>query len=425
MFVLYATVAAFSSYFCMYAFRKPFAAATFEGEVLFNTAVALKTTFVISQIIGYALSKFIGIKVLSELGRQRRSTLLVTLILIAQGALLLFAVAPPWLKVVAMFCNGLPLGMVWGLVVSYLEGRRTSDLMLAGLSCSFIVSSGTVKDVGKMLMSQGGVSESWMPFATGLVFLGPFVLSVWFLNQIPAPDQADEEERVERRPMDGAARWAFFRQLWPGLTLLLISYFFLTAFRDYRDNYGMEIFNQLGYGEAPGIFTITELPVAFGVMLAMGALNLVRDNRRGLLGAFLLMGAGMVLVTLASALMDAGVIGGAGWMILVGLGSYLTYVPFNSVLFDRMIAYTRVAGTAVFAIYLADALGYTGSIGVQLYRDLMAGDETRLAFFRGFTYFQGLSSIVLLSAAALYFMRRGRLAQGSPAPALPVPATAD
>src|SRR6266436_6733791 len=73
VFATYAIVAAFSTYFCMYAFRKPFAAATFEGQFFLNSTVALKTAIVISQIIGYAISKYIGIKVCSEVSARRRA----------------------------------------------------------------------------------------------------------------------------------------------------------------------------------------------------------------------------------------------------------------------------------------------------------------------------------------------------------------
>ena len=45
-------------------------------------------------------------------------------------------------------------------------------------------------------------------------------------------------------------------------------------------------------------------------------------------------------------------------MILNGLGVYLAYVPYGSVLFDRLIASTGVVSTAVFAIYVADFIGY-------------------------------------------------------------------
>src|SRR5262249_3165104 len=163
-------------------------------------------------------------------------------------------------------------GMVWGLVVRYLEGRRTSEVLLAGTSCSYIVSSGAVKDVGRFLMSQG-VSETWMPFVTGLLFLPPFLLFVWLLNQLPPPDEADVRPRVERAPMGGADRAAFVKQFLPGLVLLLVVYFFITAFRDFRDNFGVELFAELGYRGEPALFTRMEVLVAFGVMAVLCLLN--------------------------------------------------------------------------------------------------------------------------------------------------------
>ena len=129
--VLYAIAASFSTYFCMYAFRKPFSVGQYAGLSL--GPLELKTAFVIGQILGYTVSKYAGIKVCSEMTRGRRAAALVLFILFAEAALVLFAVAPPGMKVLAIFLNGVPLGMVWGLVVWYLEGRQTSELLLAGL----------------------------------------------------------------------------------------------------------------------------------------------------------------------------------------------------------------------------------------------------------------------------------------------------
>ncbi|MFX7854064.1 DUF5690 family protein, partial [Acinetobacter baumannii] len=76
--------------------------------------------------------------------------------------MMLFAVLPaPW-NVAAMFLNGLPLGLIWGLVFSYVEGRRTSEVIGAILCASFILSSGVVKSAGAWLLSLG-VSVWWMP----------------------------------------------------------------------------------------------------------------------------------------------------------------------------------------------------------------------------------------------------------------------
>lgn len=404
---LWALTAAFATYFCMYAYRRPFTAATFEGDGLWGTAIALKTAFVVSQLIGYTLSKFIGIRVCSEMPARRRILALFGFILVAQGALLLFAVLPLHLKVFAIFINGIPLGMVWGVVVSYLEGRRTSEVMLAGLSASFIVAGGAVRDVGRWTMVELGVSEWWMPFVTGLIFFPFFAVSAWALNSTPPPSVRDVELRSERTEMGAAERLGFVKAFLPGLVMLLVVYFFVTAFRDFRDNYGIEIFTELGLEGETLLFTRTEVSVAFGVMVVLACLSAFRDNRNGLIGAFAVMIAGLLLVASSTWALQAGHIGGMAWMIGIGMGSYLTYVPFGSALFERLMAYTRARGNAVFAIYLCDAFGYTGSISLQLFKDLGHSDASRLDFFMTYTWWTAGIGTVLLVVACLYFLRAG------------------
>ncbi len=402
----FAIAVAFSTYFCMYAFRKPFSAASYDGVKFLGTNFDLKTIFVISQIVGYTLSKIIGIKVVSEVTRKQRFGMLVGLILVAQMALLGFAFLPPWGKVIAIFFNGLPLGMVWGLVVWYLEGRKTSEMLLAGLSCSFIVASGVVKDIGRWLMSAHDVDQFWMPFVTGCMFLPPFLLSAYLLNRLPEPTAADKQSRMVRSTMNGKERWAFVMKFLPGMVMLMIAYFFLTAYRDFRDNFGVEIFDQLGYGESEtAIFTRSELWVAFGVVGTLAVLNLIRDNRLGLIGAFVVMTGGCLLMGAGTMWYDAGAISGLQWMIMCGLGSYLAYVPYGSVLFDRLIASTRVMGTAVFVIYIADSIGYVGSISVMAIKDQIAGDMTRLEFFRQLTYGMSGLGVAMLVLSLIYFLK--------------------
>lgn len=400
----YAAAAAFSTYFCMYAFRKPFAAAAFEGTVT-DSALTLKTALVIAQIVGYTLSKYAGIRVLSELPARRRPALLLGLVGTAWAALLLFGLLPGLWKLLPMFVNGLALGMIWGLVVGYLEGRSTSEVLLAGLSCSFILASGAVKDVGRFVMRSWGVSEQWMPFVTGALFVVPFVISVALLCRVPEPSSTDRASRSPREAMNGAMRADFLRRFWPALVLLLVSYFFLTAFRDYRDSYGADVFEELDYGGESALFSKTELPVAFGVLGSLALLSLIRDNARALYAVFAVMTLGIALLGIGTALFDARLISGATWMILLGLGSYLAYVPFGSVLFERVISYTRAPGTAVFGIYLADALGYTGSVLVQLYKDLVSTSASRLEFLRSFSYAMAALGIVLLPIAGLFIVR--------------------
>ncbi|MFP6618887.1 MAG: DUF5690 family protein, partial [Pirellulaceae bacterium] len=101
VFSLYAVMAAFGTYFCMYAFRKPFGASAYEGLIFFSTTMDLKVALTISQVIGYATSKYLGLKFCSEATRGRRARLLVSLIVAAELALALFAVLPKQWKFVA------------------------------------------------------------------------------------------------------------------------------------------------------------------------------------------------------------------------------------------------------------------------------------------------------------------------------------
>jgi len=407
MFAIYAALVAFTVYFCMYAFRKPFTAARFDGQFFAGTEVALKTALVISQVIGYACSKYLGIKVCSEATPARRAATLVGLVLAAQGALLLYGTLPGSWKVLAIFLNGLPLGMVWGLVFSFLEGRKTTEALGAGLSASYILASGAVKTVGALVLTWG-VSEEWMPFVTGLLFFPPFVFFVWLLTLLPKPTAEDEALRTRREPMDKAARRRFFRAFGPGLIALTGLYVFLTAYRSVRDDFAVNIWKELGFGGAPEIMTWSEIPVAFGVMVALGLLAKVRDNRQALAVVHGVMAGGAALIGLCTLLFQLGLIGPESWMISVGLGCYLAYVPFGSMLFDRLIAAAGWVATAGFMIYVTDAFGYVGSVAVTLFKDFGAKDLSWLEFFTLFSYFTSILCFACFVFAGLYLVRRTR-----------------
>lgn len=68
LFIFWAGGAALLSYSLVYALRKPFTAATFDGLDFFG--MDYKTVTSIVQIFGYFLSKLIGIKVISELKKK-------------------------------------------------------------------------------------------------------------------------------------------------------------------------------------------------------------------------------------------------------------------------------------------------------------------------------------------------------------------
>ena len=91
-FLLTASFAAFITYLSMYAFRKPFTAATFDQLSLWG--IDYKILLILSQLFGYTLSKYIGIKIIAELKPEQRTKTLVYLILLAWISLFQIAIIP-------------------------------------------------------------------------------------------------------------------------------------------------------------------------------------------------------------------------------------------------------------------------------------------------------------------------------------------
>lgn len=405
-FSVYATLVAFCLYTCIFAFRKTFTVGTFEG--LIYLGVSYKVWLIIAQVIGYGLAKFIGIKVISELPAFQRAKGIIIMISVAGISWLFFAITPAPYNIIFLFTNGLPLGMGWGLVFGYLEGRRVTEVLGAGLSVSFIFSSGFAKSVGGFVMKHWGTSEYWMPFVSTCLFLFPLLFFLWLLNKVPPPSALDEELRTKRQPMNAEERKKFMFAFAPGLVLLILTYMLLTAFRDFRDNFSADVWKSLGYGNSPEIFTQTEVPVTLAILIIMGSIMFIKNNRIALIINHILILIGMILVGVSSFLFEGGYINAPVWMILLGLGLYLGYVPFNSILFDRLIATFKYVSTVGFLIYLADAFGYLGSIGVMVYKEFGQANLSWLDFFVGAGYIMSVTGSILILSSMIYFYFKHR-----------------
>jgi hypothetical protein len=388
----------------MYAFRKPFSTGIYEGYTLWN--MDYKILLIIAQVLGYMTSKFIGIRVVSAMNPGNRGKYIILFILLAEFSLFLFAVAPFPYGIIFLFLNGLPLGMIWGIVFSYLEGRKVTEILAAGLSASFILSSGAVKATGKWLILNLSVPEVWMPFVTGLIYLPPLLIGIWMLNKIPPPDPDEKRMRSERVPMSRADRKKLFIDLGGSLFFLIIVYCYLTAYRDFRDNFASDMWLELGYADSSNIFTLTEIPVALCVLIALGALCKIKNNWHAFLANYFLITAGILLIWISSLLMKLNPISPVVWSILTGIGVYLAYVPFGSMLFERMIAILRYRSNAGFLIYIADSAGYLGSIAVLLLKNFFAVNISAYNFIVRFAVIAGILPVVILVISGILFKRK-------------------
>ncbi|GGZ14002.1 hypothetical protein GCM10007049_02310 [Echinicola pacifica] len=394
IFLAHGALAAFGAYFCMYAFRKPFSAVPFEGLGLWG--MDYKILLIIAQVLGYAISKFAGIRYVSEMEARHRPWYLVGMILLAELSLVLFALIPAPYNFLLMIFNGLTLGMVWGIVFSYLEGRKFTEILGVALCGSFIVSSGVVKSIGLWTMDQWSISAFWMPAVTGAIFILPMVVFAWMLERLPAPSPEDEALKSPRVPMTKEDRMRVMTRFIFPLLLLVFFYTLLTAFRDFRDNFARELWDSVGFEGDIMVFSYSEMIVAVVVLLILGGVVVIRDNLKALNTYFALLLMGVLTVGGSTMLFQAGILSPFSWMVASGFGLYICYVPFNCLFFDRFIGVFHLKANAGFLIYIADAFGYLGSVMVLVYKNFFMDDISWLNFFIYSSYMIALVGFILM-----------------------------
>jgi len=384
---LYAALVSFGTYVFIFGFRKSFTVCSFEGMTF--GPIAFKTAMVISQMLGYLMAKFYGIKFISGLEKKQRYKIIFLLTGIAWAAWLLFAVVPAPYSILFLFINGFPLGMLWGVVFSYVEGRRSTDFIGAALDFH--------------------ITETWVPFCTGLVFALPLVLCVWGLEKVPAPTKEDEALRAKRIPMTGEDRKLIIKQYLPGVIAFIAIYLFATIFRDIRDNFSADMWKEMGYAAKPSTFSETEIPITIFILILIGAVVAVKNSFKAFMIAHVFILIGFIVAGLSTYFFTQKLLDPFWWMLLVGLGLYLVYIPFNSIYFDRLIAAYSIKGNAGFFIYVADSIGYVGSVTVMLVKEGMTLEIEWTTFFAQSVMILSFVGLFITAYAMYYFASKSRM----------------
>jgi Family of unknown function (DUF5690) len=412
---VYAAIVCFLAYATIFGFRKTYSVATFEGMSV--AGVGYKELLVIVQALGYLTSKFYGIAFIGGMKRLGRWKIIFILTGISWLAWLFFALTPRPYNIIFLFLNGFPLGLLWGVVFSYIEGRRATDFIGAALAVSFIFSSGVVKSIGNYLIVNAGITEHWMPFVAGAIFVPFLVLFVYLMEKIPAPMPEDIAVRTLRVPMTRTDRKNFLTRFLPGILLLVLLYAFLTIFREIRDNFVANIWQELGYQNQPELFVKTEVPITLAILALIGSMIIIKSNFRALITSLVIIMSGFLVSGVSTYLFVYHQLDPVIWITMVGMGLYMGYIPYNCVLFERLIATFRIPANVGFLIYLADSVGYVGSVGVIITKGVFNLSVRWTEFYSNSVMILSVFGAVGTAFAIIYFYRKYRMIQ--PAAALP------
>ena len=408
LFILWAGGAALLSYSLVYALRKPFTAASFENAEFFD--LDYKVVVTISQILGYVISKFIGIKLISELKAEERFRFILTSVLLAEASLILFGLLSTPFNVAAMVLNGLSLGCMWGVIFSFIEGRRVTDILASLLGVSMVVSSGTAKSVGLYVMNHLHVSEFWMPALIGAVALPLLLLLGWALNRLPKPTQEDIAMKSERETLNGRQRRELFKSYMPFLSMLFVANIAIVVLRDIKEDFLVNIIDVSSY--SPWLFAQIDSIVTLIILGIFGLMVFVKDNLKALSVLFVLIMSGMVVMSVVSFGQEQFRLSPVAWLFIQSLCLYITYLTFQTIFFDRFIACFRIRGNVGFFIVTTDFLGYTGTVVVLVLKEFCNPNIDWALFYNQLAGYVGIFCCILFACSFVYLHQRFRRETG-------------
>lgn len=410
LFILWAGGAALLSYSLVYALRKPYTAAEFDGLEFFGVDYKIAVTTI--QILGYLISKFAGIKVISEMKRPRRFGYFVCFVACAELSLLGFALLPHPYNALAMFFNGLSLGCMWGIIFSFIEGRRMTDVLASLLGVSIVFSSGLAKSIGLFVMNELQVDAFWMPALIGGAALPLLVLMAYTLKALPNPSAEDVRQKSERVTLDNAGRQRIFMRYLPILLLLFLGNLMLLVLRDIKEDFLVNIIDTSRHSS--WLFAQVDSVVTLVILGMFALLTFCRKNIQALFILMSLVIVSCLVLTYVATFHASLNLSPVTWLFVISLSLYVAYLTFQTVFFDRFIACFRIKGNVGFFIAMIDFIGYAGTVTLLFTKELLQMDTDWFILFNRMAAIVGGLCTILFTGATFCLMREYRLRNRRP-----------
>ena len=161
-----------------------------------------------------------------------------------------------------------------------------------------------------------------------------------------------------------------------------------------------------------------EVPVVplLAIAVVVALMALIKDNFKAFVVSKLILFTGFVIAGAATLYFRSNPTQVFLWMTGVGLGLYMSYIPFNSNLFDRFIASFRFSGNVGFLIYIADSFGYLGSIAVLLSKTVFRIQLDWTQFFILLTLVVSVAGIIGTLISIAYFVSKHKSVQRASTP---------
>ena len=375
-----------------------------------GSSIDRQTSLALAQSLGYLFSKWPAVAFMSSstFFRHRQACLCglygITATFVGVG----FGVfdQSPIMQSVSVGISSLFTGMIYGGMVSYAEGRGSTEIVVASLNLSLVLAGGIARFFGTWLVNIG-ISWRWVPAVASSVGLLIGLLLLDLLAALPSPTAVDQRDRGVRRSMTGAERMAFIKRYLPGLFLSIVAYMSVMTIRSFRDYFALQLYTEANGGvePSPSLYFWADVPGSVTVCFSLGLLSNVKSNRRTLMWMITAMIVGILILGGGTVMYDHQVWSGIAWQVSCGVGIYTAYLVMGTAFLDRLLAASHSEGTIVFLQFISDGSGWFGTVGILFWKSLYAPKDMPVSeLFSSICFWSSIILCGSLSLMMLYFM---------------------
>ena len=302
-----------------------------------------------------------------------------------------------------MFFNGLSLGCMWGIIFSFIEGRRVTDLLASLLGVSIVFSSGLSKSIGLYVMNELNVDAFWMPAMIGGVAFPLLLLLGYGLKKLPNPTEEDIRQKSERVTMNKDSRKALIKQYAPILVLLFVGNLLILVLRDIKEDFLVNILDMSKHSS--WLFAQVDSVVTLIILGMFALLTFCKHNMKALLILMSFVILSCMVMTYISLFYASLNLSPVTWLFVLSLSLYVVFLTFQTIFFDRFIACFRIKGNVGFFIAMIDFIGYAGTVLILFSKEFFQIQTDWFVLFNQMAAVVGGVCIIIFSSAMILLIR--------------------
>lgn len=299
------------------------------------------------------LGMFLGIWIINKFQKERNKLIFISMFILCWTSSISFLSDINWIIILGKFLGTLPEGIFAGMLITFLEGRKKTDIYTLFFYLGAMLGRPTSTFIGVYMSNY--FEYKWIPMIISIFAFIPLITFTFLITLIPKPDQNDIENKSERK-IDSEKAKQFCKYFLFGIIGIIIISCTTFGWRTYRDYFTLEIYSQ-ELNEIPPawIYMAIDSSGCFFPLIMFIILNKINSNIKGFLSLSFYVLIAVIIIFIISLLSINDIINPYLFLFLSSVASYML-IPTIFPLFDRIVGASKSEISTLFLKNFSDGI---------------------------------------------------------------------